>query len=89
MWLTDAEALALAFRVVEDWCRHDERPEWEDLPMLGEHAFERLCEAIVKVGEMCGVWATGADGVLDVDSATLLARARDTDALFTGTERET
>lgn len=74
--LTDAEAVALAFRIVVDWCRHDERPQWEDLPMLGEHAFERLLEQFLTVAETLERHVSEVDKFEAIDSSALLERAR-------------
>lgn len=75
--LSDLEAEALALRVVTDWCRHGEQPEWEDLPLLGEFAFGRLCEAMVRVADVVEAEAERRDVMHGIDSAALLREARD------------
>lgn len=75
--LTDDEATALALRIVVNWCEHGDWPMWEDYPFLGEHAFERLCGAIVARGETLHDLLRTVEERLNVDSADILSRVVD------------
>ena len=75
--LSHHEAKALALRIVAGWARHGEEPEWESLPMLGEHAFERLCEAIVALGHDMEKASREFDHATGIDSAYLMEKATD------------
>lgn len=74
MNLTLAEAIALAKRVIIRHLRTDWL-EWEDLPNLGEFAFQRLADAVEAQVDALSRDAVWHERVTGIDAADLESRA--------------
>lgn len=77
MDLTADEATALAKRVVADHLYDNQWLQWEDLPLLGEFAFDRLAEAVD--AEVASIFQASLqwDRSMNIDSQQLKEQARD------------
>lgn len=74
MNLIDAEAEAFARRIIAEHV-DGEWLEWEDYPNLGEHAFERLSNAVKRFSEQLNWAADHHDRAYDMDSRLLIEQA--------------
>lgn len=76
MGLTETEARCLALRIAARQIRGFTLwLEWEDYPNLGEHAFERVIEAMHTVAKDLEKQTRQVDRIHDVDSADLIEKA--------------
>jgi hypothetical protein len=75
--LTDAEATALAKRLIAEHLTHNpDWLQWEILPELGEYAFERLAEAVDTEVRALMNASRAHDMATQIDSQWLKGRAQ-------------
>lgn len=76
MSLTDKEAKALARLLIADQVKHGEWLLWENVPELGEYAFERLQAAVEFEADKLYERVAALDDYHKVNSHELKARAQ-------------
>jgi hypothetical protein len=75
MGLTDEEAGCLATLLLSRLISDGEWLEWENVPNLAEHAFERLCQAAEALAVVMFERSNMLDERMGIDSALLFEQA--------------